>query len=245
MRELISRCICGKEEFISFSMSSRRTTQIQILIRECLSCAIKHQFVLSSYQEHMNQYKKDYSCFEGKDGGQLVSGERYTHDYQIARKRLEEYNKVLEKGSDILDIGSGNGAFADCFRNYGYGVKNLEFCENYKGTKIDYQGDFTFLSFLPKSFDVITMHDVLEHLVDPLGALNKCSWILKNKGILIIDFPDFYNLEGLHHWKKTEHLWFLRGDELQEMLLDCGFSIIQIKKPISSKLVFYATKNQS
>ncbi len=249
MEELISECVCGGNNFISFFRFDYVSTiknPVQIMVNECFSCGIKHQRIQLSYKEYMNLYRKAYSCFEGKDGGQLVSSERYDHDYRLAVKRYENYKEYIPKGSKLLDIGSGNGAFTDFMNNWGYcKVKALEFCENYKGHKIDYKGDFLELELRGLRFDVITMHDVLEHLVRPREALDKCYSILENKGILIIDFPDFFHPEGLHHWKYLEHLWMFKKNQLIAILESAGFSILDIKKPIPSKLVFYASKTQA
>ncbi len=244
MKELISECVCGKSEFLNFNIFGDKLKKIDI--KECLFCGIKHQFVGITYEEYMNQYKEVYSCFEGKDGGQLTSQERYDHDYQLAGKRFEVYKEFISEGSYLLDIGSGNGAFVDFMVNFGRcEAKSLESCENYKGHKIDYRGDFLEIDLSRCRFNVVTMHDVLEHFVDPLKALIKCNKILEDKGILIIDFPDFFHSEGLHHWKYMEHLWMFSEYQLRRLLLECGFSIIDIKKPISSKLVFYAAKTQA
>lgn len=238
MEELIKKCVCGKSEFISFRIFDN------IRIKECLSCGIKHQLVMSSYDDYMRRYKIDYSCEEGKDGGQLISQERYDHDYQIAEKRFKTYKGIINEDHFILDIGCGNGAFVDYLLSQDYCIKELEFCENYEGRFVDYNGDFIQIDLSGLKFDILTMHDVLEHFVDPFEALMRCSEILNQKGILIIDFPDFFHLEGLHHWKKDEHLWMFRKEELEKLLRTCGFDIIKVEKPIPSKLVFYAARMQ-
>ncbi|KKK60334.1 hypothetical protein LCGC14_3025390, partial [marine sediment metagenome] len=215
--------------------------KLAIGMNECLECGVKHQLLKRSYHSYISSYKKDYCLSEGKDGGQLSSHERYDHDNQLAGKRHTRYKEFLGKGNSILDIGSGNGAFVDCMHNLGYVAHGLEICENYLGyTQPTYQGDFLEVDVPFNSYDTITMHDVLEHLVDPVSALKKCHRILKKDGILIIDFPDFFIKEGLHHWKPIEHLWMLRKDQLVTLFKSCGFKKIVIEKPIPSKLLLIA-----
>ena len=124
----------------------------------------------------------------------------------------------------------------------GYSIKGLELCTRYKKNVAEFNGDFLKMKLPNYSFDVITMHDLLEHLVDPFRGLQRCLSLLSFNGILIIDFPNFFKKEGLHHWKINEHLWMFTQDQLQSLLITCGFSILDIYKPIPSKLVFVAEK---
>ena len=87
------------------------------------------------------------------------------------------------------------------------------------------------------------MHDSIEHMIDPKNSLIKVFHILKNKGILIIDLPDYFINAGKHHWKYIEHLWFFTQDQFLNLLINIGFKLEKIDKPIPGKLVFYIRKN--
>ncbi len=240
---LIKNCICGRNEFLSFKTFFGNGSQL--FINECLRCGVKHQIVNMEYEEYMERYSSEYSFHEGKDGGQLISKERYFHDYEIAKIREEKYQTFIKKGSVILDVGSGNGAFVDYMNLAGYEARGLEICEEYNNRKVTYAGDFNAVKLKSRSFDAITMHDILEHFVNPVTALNFANYILRKKGILIIDFPDFFSKNGLHHWKLIEHLWLLKRKELSWILELTGFDVIEIYKPIPSKFVVCAMKKQA
>ncbi len=232
---LIKSCLCGRSNFIHFIHQSDSS---QIPIRECLGCGIKHQLVHLNYEEYLQQYISDYSHFTGKDGGELISSERYLHDFKLAEIRYESYKPFLPIQSVLLDVGSSNGAFVDFMNQTGMcTARGLEICEEYNHRKVTYSGDFLSVELQDDAFDVITMHDILEHFVNPGDALLRCNRILRKDGILIIDFPDFFSRSGFHHWKVIEHLWILRLRELKWLVQYHGFKVIRIDKPIPSKFV--------
>ena len=48
--------------------------------------------------------------------------------------------------------------------------------------------DFVYLDvcFEDNSFDAITLHQVIEHISDPIALLNECARILQPNGILLV-----------------------------------------------------------
>ena len=85
-----------------------------------------------------------------------------------------------------------------------------------------------------KKFDVITMIHVIEHLKNPIDILKKIKKILKKKGILIIETPDFdsamarrYNLKFRLLHDKT-HISLFSSESLIRLVRNLGFQIIKI-----------------
>jgi 2-polyprenyl-3-methyl-5-hydroxy-6-metoxy-1,4-benzoquinol methylase len=95
-------------------------------------------------------------------------------------------------------------------------------------------------------FDIITYHDVIEHLVDPLDELTRIRRFLRTSGTLVIDTPDaddprFADLcLSWHHMKPLEHLWFFTERHLRWLTERAGFHVDLVDRPIAGKIVLYA-----
>lgn len=92
----------------------------------------------------------------------------------------------------LLDIGAGNGAFLAAVRRAGldsWGVELVPGSARFPGVEI-LVGDLMSLGLPRRTYDVITLWDTIEHLVDPLGMLCQAFTLLKEGGILIIETPN-------------------------------------------------------
>ncbi|HOK55968.1 MAG TPA: class I SAM-dependent methyltransferase [bacterium] len=105
------------------------------------------------------------------------------------RLYLKLKNFIPEKGK-ILDIGCGVGILMKMFEEKKYEVIGYEiskfainFCKE-NNLKV-----FDNFNFPEKSFDIITMMDVIAHVKNPLFYFEKSKKLLKEGGILIIKTP--------------------------------------------------------
>ena len=80
-----------------------------------------------------------------------------------------------------------------------------------------------------KSFDVVNLQDVLEHLPDPLFCLSFINKILKENGILSISVP---NIEFYSHSPITQfhyaHVYNFNSATLKAILFKAGFEILDL-----------------
>jgi len=78
--------------------------------------------------------------------------------------------------------------------------------------------------FAAKSFDLVVMTDVLEHLDDERAALRVVRSSLKTHGVLLLTVPALSWLwsehDATHHHRRR-----YRAIELRSLLEDCGFAI--------------------
>lgn len=158
---------------------------------------------------------------------------------KIARKFLRD-TKNLSLGPRTLDVGCGFGFFLysvkEYFRNVG-GVeiseKAADFVERELGIEV-FRGDIYQANFPAKSFDVVTMWEVLEHLLDPRGRLAEMNRILEDDGILALSTPNLAGLgarlfkERWFNFVPTQHLYYFEANTLSEMLRVSGFEVIKI-----------------
>ena len=153
----------------------------------------------------------------------------------MASLRLKAYG--LPAGSSVLDVGSGNGAFVIRCREAGLDAWGCEIAKEVSRTPYTYNQDLREVSFPTDHFSVVTSHDLLEHLLEPMEWLAEVFRIVKQEGRFILDVPFFDEKKGRHHWR-PEHLWYFTPDQVKEMLVDTGFTVRDVHHPIPSKTVF-------
>lgn len=214
---LIERCICDGRIF-------RAVEAFGLSARECRVCFTLHQHVAMTPDDLSRWYRETYH-----NG---VYGHTYAHDADVARKRMARYGTRLR--GPVLDVGCGNGAFVDACRDAGIEAEGQDIGGGSARHAVP-------LDAVEGSFETVTMHDVLEHAVDPVGMLRSARRILNRGGWLMVDFPDFFHEAGAHHWKPVEHLWMLSGRQLERMIEDAGFRVRERDRPVPGKIVIYAT----
>jgi len=139
----------------------------------------------------------------------------------------------------IMDVGSGRGFMLYYLKKY-YSYKRaagiqisrnaVEFSRNELGLEI-FDKDLLEIPFKNAQFDVITMWHVLEHLAVPDEYIEKISGLLKERGKLIIEVPNFNSWTRMFthmHWLSLDlkyHLTFFTPESLTALLKRHGFTV--------------------
>jgi SAM-dependent methyltransferase len=96
----------------------------------------------------------------------------------------------------ILDVGTGGGEFAYLLQSLGHRVSGIEPNRGYADYSIQEYGLSVQVGFvqdatyLPESFDVVTIWHVLEHTEDPGAVLALLRSWLKPDGVLVVEVPN-------------------------------------------------------
>jgi 2-polyprenyl-3-methyl-5-hydroxy-6-metoxy-1,4-benzoquinol methylase len=123
--------------------------------------------------------------------------------YKWTIKRLK--NEGPETSSLIANIGCGAGTFTGMLASAGYRVTAFEpdptaFAIAEKrvppGCSISTQGLFEIEG--KERFNVVVMHDVLEHIEDDRQAVMKLSELMRPGGLLLLSVPALQSLFGRH-----------------------------------------------
>lgn len=105
--------------------------------------------------------------------------------------------QAIPAGRSILDVGAGQGPFQEYCKHLSY--KSQDFCQ-YDGTgngvalqndtweyrAIDYVSDITNIPVPSGSFDAVLCTEVLEHVSNPIAALEEISRVLGGAGSVAI-----------------------------------------------------------
>jgi SAM-dependent methyltransferase len=110
--------------------------------------------------------------------------------------RLQRLSRRLPQASKILDVGSGSGEWLAVLKQAGHRVCGVEpdpfygeFARQRYAVQVETKGILD-LARPENPFDVITLFHVLEHLPDPLAALQNFREWLTPGGLLIIEVPN-------------------------------------------------------
>jgi SAM-dependent methyltransferase len=143
-----------------------------------------------------------------------VVDETYTTDDHAFRESDEyargKYVMTLRwlgpaHGRTLLNIGCGNGLFTDMARAAGFDVEACEpdpvahaaAAAAAPDVKVHLGGLFDVVWDRAPA-DVIVMHDVLEHIDDEAGAIDRVADLLRDGGRAVISVPALQSLYGLH-----------------------------------------------
>ena len=104
----------------------------------------------------------------------------------------------------VLDVGCASGLFLNLAAGVGWAVEGVEPSETLYGNARTalagvgrvHCGTLEQTDLPPGSFDAITVWDVLEHVVDPVGFLTRCKWLLTPNGRLCINVPNLDSKEA-------------------------------------------------
>jgi len=218
--------------------------------RQCGLTYVNPRFVQQTLHEI---YTESYYDHDGINNGREFYGyDDYVQDEENIKttfaKRLAVIERLANKGQ-LLDVGCATGFFLDLARSKGWNVVGTEvssfgarFAREQFGLDVRL-GTLRELSFDDQSFDVITMWDVIEHVLDPMAELLEIQRILRPGGLLSIITPDAGSLVARllgSRWEEfrrvREHVYFFSRRTLAEMLRKADFEILRTE---SADKVFY------
>jgi len=133
----------------------------------------------------------------------------------------------IPAGQRVLDVGAGTAPYRSLFAHCEYRTHDFGQDPKLLGryTKLDYESDITAIPVADHSFDVILCTEVLEHVPEPIRAIQEFGRILKPNGRLLLTAPlgAWLHLEPFHFYGGYAPHWYNR------FLPEAGFEIESIE----------------
>lgn len=162
----------------------------------------------------------------------------YIRHYMLSKKaRLIKHKCGLEAGN-LLDIGTGTGYFCNYMQKQGWKVAGVEKSKHardfaLKHFNLNISEPETLNEFKKKSFDVITLWHVMEHLHAINETWETISSLLKDKGILVIAVPNPSSFDAQYYkniWAAYDvprHIWHFTPSTIQQFGAKHGFILTE------------------
>lgn len=206
----------------------------------CTSCRLWFLDPLPTPEEVASFYPKDYACYEDLQkppGSRLVRLAR-----EIGLRRLTRpVDRLMEAPGRLLDVGCGTGAFLAAMRDRGWDVRGVEpnrSAANHARGRLGlavHEGALASGLFPPRSFDVVTLWHVLEHLPDPADTLRTVAGLVRPGGWLVLAVPHLESWDARMfgpHWSGLDiprHLYLFPRATLARYLCECGFTVVRME----------------
>jgi SAM-dependent methyltransferase len=244
---LFSLCtVCGGEEW-SFVREGcdlyQPNDDIRFKLYRCLSCGQVMQNPLPTAQQLSRAYSSEYVSYRPawkQKGWPFWKILRVLTTLRRLR-RLQRYGK----GGKLLEVGCGAGDFLHAAHQAGWEVKGVEYSAALAETlRVEMGFDVRAGELAPGlweagGFDVVVLWSVLEHLNNPLQALEIARSYLKVGGVVLIQIPTLYGLEQgakfRQYWAILElprHLSFFGKECLSDLCRHAGMKMIVFKTPL-------------
>lgn len=245
---ILNCIICGKEGKIDFDLGDYR-------VRGCANCQL--QWIEETFEEKVLE---NFEYYWAKDF--FLQNEELLRTY--ARTELENLKKLLfptphflpPTSYSWLDLGCGFAYLISEGEKDGFQVIGVEanqeivnFVRQREPLNIIHSL-INEVNFPERNFDLITLYDVLEHLVEPGETISKVSKWIKENGLLVIEVPEGNSLfrkmaslqyritfgqwktlmRGAFHKHPGGHRYAFTEFALTKLLNKFGFKIISAEK---------------
>lgn len=163
-------------------------------------------------------------------------GSKYADDLRLFQtiNRFLNFNnhKIIEKGSKLLDLGSGTGSFVKVCEENKIKSIGLDFASN----NLNFDKDK--LPLQDNTFEFITMINLIEHLRDHKNIITEIKRVAKNNATLIICTPNF-KYAYKNFYDDPTHCSPFTNVSLSKFLENHGFTYINIAPFLVDKSDFF------
>jgi len=232
---LFERCPIGCD-------SGLRLTHITLpegTLRQCHECGQ----LLSACSPQ--QYSQALDKWDTQTGTLPLTGAEIRYS-TVARRRLRHIRELLGRKPNfirLLDVGCSSGAFLEIATAKGFAAEGVEpavkpaATAQRAGLRV-HSGTLSEQNFPDKSYDAITLFEIIEHLPSPRDMIIECRRILRRDGVIAINTPNAASWtarvmgarwEGFDLHKMGGHISFFNPASLRLLAERCGLTVERLE----------------
>jgi SAM-dependent methyltransferase len=243
-------CWCGHNSLEAYSKDYR-------VCRACGTLVSTAPFSDKIYEkEYWTQRQTEHHGLPDiKARARLDLPERCTH-------WLKRLLSLRVPPANVLEVGCAHGGYVALLGWAGFEAVGTElspwvarFASDTFGVKV-LTGLIEDQPFVPGSFDVIVLNDVIEHLPDPVATLTHCARLLTAGGFFVIQTPEYKEHLSYEDLKATndlflkhmdgnndEHLYLFSRRSAAALFARLGFPCLDFSAPVYAyDMSFVASK---
>lgn len=217
-------------------------------LAQCTDCSLRYQRRVLTDSGLRTLYSTWISPAQAERCSRLLAGEDpFRTAYEASRhavSRLLTLRRVVPTKSAsaprLLDFGCGDGGFVSLAADFGFDAHGVDFSAS-RRTQAEQRG-VTLVNDVEQwhreghgRVDAVTMIEVLEHLVDPVGVLQDVATLLEPGAVLLVEVPDCSGLDSpsnfgdFNHLNPLEHVNAFVPETLEQVCARAGF--VPIRRP--------------
>ena len=237
-----------KDDYLELINSSYQNEPRRLVV--CQGCG----FVYHDPQLDAGDIAVLYDKFRDASFRNESPGAYFDRITSLPRELSENYAKVnwmrscipdfMGNSGRLLDIGCGGGVFIRTFLNnypdwMACGVEPTPAFAELAGRRLNLPvitGNYRSGLFDNGSFDLISINQVLEHVIDPVEFLKDVRNDLAYDGYVYIEVPDildFGYLAPIHDRFLMQHLWVFSKASLTNVCRRAGFEVITVDQQVT------------
>jgi 2-polyprenyl-3-methyl-5-hydroxy-6-metoxy-1,4-benzoquinol methylase len=195
-------------------------------------------------------------CPDESSLGTLYPSNYYAYDFStkqslgfrvkalLDQRSVRAYLDVAVPGLPILDVGCGDGRLLTMFAAQGvarerlYGMElDPRAVEQARGKGLNVSlGRFEDVDYAPRSFGLVVMQQVIEHVINPRDVLTRVHDLLAPGGAVVLETP---NAASWDHWLFSRRYWggyhiprhlvLFNAKSLSRLLDTLGFRVERVR----------------
>lgn len=230
--------LCGAQELREiFQVKDYTVSQQQFTIVECTACTVRITQDVPA-PDAIGPYYKSASYISHTNTREGLMNRVY---HWVRKRTLAQKRKLVQKATgrgigQLLDVGSGVGAFVKEMQDHGWKSTGLEPDPDarqiaQKESGIALQESQQLYELPNEQFDAITLWHVLEHVHDLQGYFAAFSRLLKPGGVLLIAVPNYTSADAARYgefWAAYDvprHLYHFSPSSMKQLAQKHGFDI--------------------
>lgn len=233
--------LCGSTHYTILSHGRDLLLNLpgEFYLVQCCDCGLIYQNPQLSPQALARHYPDNYTCYRHEKSAEAPLLDQIS-DRIATQRRCNHLEKYHPTQGILLDVGCATGLFLKAMRERHWLVAGVElsaYATQYARQQFGLDvrnGTVEQANFPDHLFDVVTMWDVLEHVIDPKESLREVARILKPNGLLALSLPNPVCIEAKLFqetwvgWDQPRHLHLFSPPVLQRYFAETGFELIQI-----------------
>jgi SAM-dependent methyltransferase len=216
---------------------------------QCSQCGLVYQNPRPTPAEIGLHYPPEYDPYQAGVTRRSNSLQRRAAEYGMWKRG--RYVTRHKQGGALLDVGCATGTFLAAVRDLGgWQVAGVEINPDVAAIAraehhLDvFAGTLEEARYPDKTFDAVTLWDVLEHVHDPAATLREIGRILKEDGIVVIRVPNYASWDAAlfgRYWAGLDaprHLYVFTPTTLTRLLHKSGLVVRGHSTGIGGYMVF-------